>query len=87
MSHGMLCIAIAKDVKVTGSGWTLVDCPYVLPAYKRPEEELQTSAYAYPNANARILVDGKTGKIRVGSGDASSLNLTISALVMWPVGI
>ena len=87
VSSGMLGIAIAKSVKVTGSGWTLKDCPYVLPLDKRPKKELQTPAYAYPNANARLIIDGKTGKIRVGSGDSSNINSDVSALIVWIAGI
>lgn len=86
-SLGMLCIAAAKNVKVTGSGWTLKDCPYILPVDKRPKEEIQVPAYAYPNANARIVVDGKTGKIRAGSGDNSNINSDVSARIVWVVGV
>lgn len=84
---GMLCIATVKNVKVTGSGWTLKDCPYILPVDKRPKEEIQAPAYAYPNANARIVVDGKTGKIRAGSGDNSNINSDVSARIVWMVGV
>lgn len=83
----MLCIVIAKNVKVNGGGWTLTDCPYILPVDKRPKEEIQAPAYAYPNANARITVDGKTGKIRAGSGDAHNINSDVSACIVWVPGI
>lgn len=83
----MLNIAIAKNVKVTGSGWTLKECPYILSQDKRPKDELQAPAYAYPKANARIIVDGKTGKIRIGSGDASNIDSTVSACIVWMVGV
>lgn len=87
VSLGMLCIATVKNVRVTGSGWTLKDCPYILPVDKRPKEEIQTPAYAYPNANARLVVDGKTGKIRAGSGDNYDINSDISAHIAWIVGV
>ena len=87
VSSGMFCTVIAKNVKVTGSGWTLKDCPYVLPLDKRPKKELQVPAYAYPNANARLIIDGNTGKIRVGSGDSSDINSDVSALIVWIAGI
>lgn len=87
VSFGMLCIATAKNVKVTGSGWTLKDCPYILPVDKRPKEEIQVPAYAYPNANARFVIDGKTGKIRIGSGDSSNINSDVSARIVWIVGV
>lgn len=87
VSSGMLCTVIAKNVKVTGSGWTLKDCPYVLPLDKRPKQELQAPAYAYPNANARLIIDGNTGKIRVGSGDSSSINSDVFAFIVWIAGI
>ena len=83
----MLCIASAKNVKVTGSGWTLTQCPYTLPLDKRPKKELQTSAYAYPNANARIIVNGDTGKIMVGNGDSNSINSGVYAFAVWMVGV
>ena len=85
VSSGMLCMATAKNVKVTGSGWTLKDCPYILPLDKRPKKELQAPAYAYPNANARIIINGDTGKIRAGSGDSSNINSTVSAFIVWMV--
>lgn len=87
VSSGMFCTVIAKSVKVTGSGWTLKDCPYVLPLDKRPKKELQAPAYAYPNANARLIIDGNTGKIRVGSGDSSNINSDVSAFIVWIAGI
>ena len=87
VSSGMFCTVIAKSVKVTGSGWTLKDCPYVLPLDKRPKKELQAPAYAYPNANARLIIDGNTGKIRVGSGDNSNINSDVSAFIVWIAGI
>lgn len=87
VSSGMLGIATAKNVKVTGSGWTLKDCPYILPLDKRPKEEIQAPAYAYPNANARIVVDGQTGKIRIGSGDVYDINSDVSARIVWMVGV
>ena len=87
VSYGMLCMATAKNVKVTGSGWTLKDCPYILPLDKRPKKELQAPAYAYPNANARIIINGDTGKIRAGSGDSSNINSTVSAFIVWMVGM
>lgn len=83
----MLGIAIAKNVKVTGSGWTLKDCPYILPVDKRPKKEIQAPGYAYPNANTRIIVDGETGKIRIGSGDSSNINSDVSACIVWMVGV
>ena len=83
----MLCMATAKNVKVTGSGWTLKDCPYILPLDKRPKKELQAPAYAYPNANARIIINGDTGKIWAGSGDSSNINSTVSAFIVWMVGM
>lgn len=86
-SYGMLGIAIAKNVKVTGSGWALKDCPYILPLDKRPKKEVQAPGYAYPHANARIIVDGETGKIRVGSGDASNIDSIVSGYVMWIAGM
>lgn len=86
-SLGMLCVAAAKNVRVTGSGWTLKDCPYILPVDKRPKEEIQAPAYAYQNANARIIVDSKTGKIRVGSGDNYDINSDVSARIVWIVGV
>ena len=86
-SFGMLCIATAKNVKVTGSGWTLKDCPYVLPQDKRPKKEIQAPAYAYPNANARIVIDGETGKIRIGSGDGSNINSDTSSCIVWIAGL
>lgn len=86
-SFGMLGIATAKNVKVTGSGWNLKDCPYILPLDKRPKEEIQAPAYAYPNANARIVVDGQTGKIRIGSGDVYDINSDVSACIVWMVGV
>lgn len=85
-SFGMLGIAIAKNVKVTGSGWTLKDCPYILPLDNRPKKELQAPGYAYPNANTRIIVDGETGKIRIGSGDNSNINSDVSACIVWMFG-
>lgn len=87
VSYGMLCMATAKNVKVTGSGWTLKDCPYILPLDKRPKKELQAPAYVYPNANARIIINGDTGKIRAGSGDSSNINSTVSAFIVWMVGM
>lgn len=87
VNYGMLCIATAKNVKVTGSGWTLKDCPYILPVDKRPKEEIQVPAYAYPNANARLVIDGKTGKIMIGSGDSSNINSDVSARIVWIVGV
>ena len=87
MSYGMLGIAIAKNVKVTGSGWTLKDCPYILPLDKRPKKELQAPGYAYPNANTRIIVDGETGKIRIGSGDALNIDSTVSGCIVWIAGV
>lgn len=87
VSLGSLCIAAVKNVKVTGSGWTLKDCPYILPVDKRPKEEIQVSAYAYPNAHARFIVDGKTGKIRAGSGDASNIDSTVSSRIVWVPGM
>ena len=87
VSYGMLCIAIAKNVKVTGSGWTLKDCPYILPQDKRPKKEIQAPAYAYPNANARIVIDGETGKIRIGSGDAFNINSDTSSCIVWIAGL
>ena len=87
VSYGMLCMATEKNVKVTGSGWTLKDCPYILPLDKRPKKELQAPAYAYPNANARIIINGDTGKIRAGSGDSSNINSTVSAFIVWMVGM
>lgn len=86
-SFGMLGIAIAKNVKVTGSGWTLKDCPYILPLDKRPKKEFQAPGYAYPNANARIIVDGETGKIRVGSGDNFNIDSTVSGCIVWIAGV
>ena len=87
MSYGMLGIAIAKNVKVTGGGWTLKDCHYILPLDKRPKKELQAPGYAYPNANTRIIVDGKTGKIRIGSGDTSNIDSTVSGCIVWIAGV
>ena len=87
VSSGMFCTVIVKNVKVTGSGWTLKDCPYVLPLDKRPKKELQAPAYAYPNANARLIIDGNTGKIRVGSGDSFNINSDVSAFIVWIAGI
>lgn len=87
VSSGMFCTVIAKSVKVTGGGWTLKDCPYVLPLDKRPKKELQAPAYAYPNANARLIIDGNTGKIRVGSGDSSNINSDVSAFIVWIAGM
>lgn len=86
-SLGMLGIAIAKNVKVTGSGWSLKDCPYILPLDNRPKKELQAPGYAYPNANTRIIVDGETGKIRIGSGDAFNIDSTVSGCIVWMVGV
>lgn len=86
-SAGLLCMAIAKSVKVTGSGWTLKDCPYILPLDKRPKKELQAPAYAYPNANTRLIIDGRTGKIRVGSGDSSNINSDVFAFIVWIAGV
>lgn len=87
MSYGMLGIATAKNVKVTGSGWTLKDCPYILPLDKRPKKELQAPGYSYPNANARIIVDGETGKIRIGSRDTFNIDSTVSGCIVWMVGV
>ena len=87
MSYGMLGIAIAKNVKVTGGGWTLKDCPYILPLDKRPKKELQAPGYAYPNANTRIIVDGRTGKIMAGSGENSNINSTVSGCIVWIAGV
>lgn len=83
----MLCIVAAKNVKVTGSGWTLKDCPYILPVDKRPKEEIQVPAYAYPNADARLVIDGKTGKIRIGSGDVYNIDSDVSARIVWVPGM
>ena len=87
VSFGMLCIVNAKKVKVTGSGWTLAQCPYTLPLDKRPKKELQAPAYAYPNANARIIINGGTGKIMVGSGDSNNINSDVFASIVWMAGI
>lgn len=86
-SFGMLGIAIAKNVKVTGSGWTLKDCPYILPLNKRPKIGVQSAAYAYPNANARIVIDNETGKILVGSGDTYSIDSYVCACIVWIAGL
>lgn len=86
VSYGMLCMATAKNVKVTGSGWTLKDCPYILPLDKRPKKELQAPAYAYPNANARIIIDD-TGKITIGSGDSYNIDSIVYAFAVWMVGV
>lgn len=83
----MLCIVIVKNVKVTGGGWTMKDCPYILPVDKRPKKEIQAPAFAYPNASARIVIDGNTGNIRIGSGDNSNINSDVSACIVWMVGV
>ena len=87
VSYGMLCIVIVENVKVTGSGWTLKDCPYILPQDKRPKKEIQAPAYAYPNAHARLVIDGETGKIRIGSGDVYDINSDISSCIAWIAGL
>ena len=82
----MLCIAIAKNVKITGSGWTVRECPYILPPDKRPKTGFQAPAYAYPNANVRIIIDG-TGKITIGSGDSYNIDSTVYAFAVWMDGV
>ena len=82
----MFCTAIAKSVKVTGSGWTMTECPYVLPQNKRPKSGFQAPAYAYPNANTRIIVNDN-GKITIGSGDSYNINSTVYAFAVWMVGV
>ena len=85
-SSGMLGIAIAKNVKVTGSGWTMTKCPYILPLDKRPKAGFQAPAYAYPNANVRIIIDD-TGKITIGSGDSCNIDSIVYAFTVWMVGV
>lgn len=84
--YGMICIAIARNVKVTGSGWSMTHCPYMLPLNKRPKIGFQSSAYAYPNANARIVISD-TGDISVGSGDTYSIDSNVYACAVWVSGI
>ena len=84
---GKLCIAMAKDIKVTGSGWSMTHCPYILPLNKRPKIGVQSAAYAYPNANARIVISDETGKISVGSGDAYNIDSSVYACTAWVSGI
>ena len=79
----MLCIAIAKNVKVNGSGWTMKECPYTLPLDKRPKIQVQSPAYAYPDACVRIIINDETGKITIGSGDARNINSDVSAFAVW----
>lgn len=86
VSSGMLGIAIAKNVKVTGSGWTMTKCPYILPLDKRPKTGFQAPAYAYPNANVRIIIDD-TGMITIGSGDSYNIDSTVYAFAVWMVGV
>ena len=86
-SSGVLCMAIAKNVKVAGSGWTLKECPYTLPTDKRPKTGFQAPAYAYPNANVRIIINDDTGKITIGSGDSYNIDSTIYAFAVWMVGV
>ena len=86
MSSGMLGIAIAKNVKVTGSGWTMTKCPYILPLDKRPKIGFQAPAYAYPNANVRIIIDD-TGEITIGSGDSYNIDSIVYAFAVWMVGV
>lgn len=87
VSSGMLCIAIAKNVKVNGLGWTMTECPYILPLDKRPKTGFQAPAYAYPDANARIIIDDETGKISVGSGDSNNINSAVYAFAVWLVDV
>lgn len=86
-SLGALCIVAVKNARVSGSGWTMKDCPYTIPENKRPKGEIQAPAFAYPNANARIVIDGKTGKISAGSGDGSNINSDIFARIVWVAGM
>ena len=80
-------MVIAKNVKVAGSGWTLKECPYTLPTDKRPKTGFQAPAYAYPNANVRIIINDDTGKITIGSGDSYNIDSTIYAFAVWMVGV
>lgn len=87
VSYGRLCIVSVRNVRVSGAGWTAKECPYILPTDKRPKVEIQAAAYAYPNANARIVIDASSGKMMAGSGDGSNIDSTVFASVAWIAGV
>ena len=62
----------------------MTKCPYILPVDKRPKNEIQAPAYAYPNANTRIVISD-TGTISVGSGDSYNIDSKVYTSVMYAV--
>lgn len=83
-SSGSMIVAVAHDVQVTGSSWTMVMCPYTVPEGLRPAVGTQAPAYSYPVYDgARILVNEK-GEISIGSGaSGTSVNSGFYGQVVW----
>lgn len=83
-SSGSMIVAVAHNVQVAGSSWTMVECPYTVPEGLRPAVGTQAPAYSYPVCDgARILVS-EEGEISIGSGaSGASVNGGFYGQVVW----
>lgn len=85
---GRLCSIIVRGIKVEGGAWKTVTCPYKIPEKYRPKKGFQAAAYAYPSANAHLVISAnENGTILIGDGNGSSINSTLNACASWVAGV